>query len=359
MGRDANATLRALFDTALDGIVLVDDDARFVDVNPAGCGMLGRPRDRVLQLRMWDVVHADRLARARELFNEFLRLGQLTGSFELIAADGSAREVEYRFAANVQPGLHLSIVRDVTARNAARRDTEQRLQSLNTQIRHVSARARARREEDRTRLARELHDQLGQSLASLKIDLCWLTDRLVGTPIDLPDLHAKTQAMTALVDETIVRVRRLSSELRPPVLDRLGLIAAIEWEIGDFQRRSGIHVRLQSQLEQVPLDLGRSTAVFRIFQEALANVASHADASQVTVRMSLQNEQLKLAVSDDGCGIPQPVLDSAQSLGLMGMRERAELLGGGVDVRANPRRGTTVTVAVPLRERRQSPRDVW
>lgn len=352
--------LQALFDNALDAILLLDDDGRYIDANPAACVMLGRPRDVILTLYPWDVVVPELVDVTRQAWRDFLRNGSGAGDYRLAAGDDTVREVECRAVANVLPGLHLTMLRDVTARNEARREAERGLHELNDQVRRVSARARARREEDRTRLARELHDQLGQALAGLKIDLCWLSDRVErGIADSDEELQKKIASMTGLVDETILRVRRISGQLRPPVLDRLGLIAAIEWEIEDIKRRTGMHVRLQSRLDHVPLDLGRAMAVFRIFQEAMSNALTHASATQITVRLSKPKDVLTLAISDNGRGIAVDQISSGQSLGLIGMRERAELLNGSVRVKAARPRGTVVTVAIPLAERRRTPRDPW
>jgi PAS domain S-box-containing protein len=347
---------KALFDNALDAILLANDDGAFVDANPAACELLGRSREQILTMSIWDVRPRDRAEELRTKWRAFLATGSLSGDDRIVLADGSARDVECRAVANVSPGLHLSILRYVTARNQARSQAEHGLLALNEQLRRVSARASARREEDRTRLARELHDQLGQALAALKIDLCWLGQQVETGSVPTEELSAKVQAMTRLADETIFRVRRISSELRPPVLDRLGLVAAIEWQIDEFRKRSGIHVRLRSRLEHLPLDLGRSTAVFRIFQEALSNVATHAQATQVTVRFSMPRQRFVLAVADNGRGIPSDQ-EAGRALGLVGMRERAALLGGTLHIRPGRTHGTIVSMSIPLAERRRTSRD--
>jgi PAS domain S-box-containing protein len=346
--------LQAVFDNALDAILLVNDDAQFIDANPAACALFGRSRDQMLTLKVWDITPPAGLAEGLESWTTFRAEGSLEGEYHILTGDDSIREVEYRAVAGVLPGVHLAIVRDVTARNAARRESEGKLHALNAQLQKVSARARARREEDRARLARELHDQLGQALVGLKIDLCWLRDRA-----RVERAAEEIDVMTDLVDDTIMRVRRLSSELRPPVLDRLGLVAAIEWQAEEFQRRYDIHVDVRTDSEHVPLDHGRSTAIYRIFQEILTNVAAHARASSVSIGLTVVDGTLRLVVTDDGCGISQATIDSEQSLGLIGTRERAALLGGEVVIQPATPRGTCVSVAVPLAERRQSVRDPW
>ena len=254
-----------------------------------------------------------------------------------------------------QRPAHLVTAADVTERISAQR----RLAEAHEQLRRVSSRARARREEDRTRIARELHDQLGQALASLKIDVHWLQPHLVDRRASEDALAEKLAAMNRTLDDTIWRVRRLSSELRPPVLDQLGLLAAIEWQAAQFAARTGIRTRVRSRVDFIDLDHGRATSVFRIFQEALTNIATHAEATVATNKIWMQGARLFVAVTDNGVGIDPEHITNSRSLGLIGMRERASLLGGTVDIRPRRPCGTRVLIEVPLDERRKTPREEW
>ena len=348
--------LQALFEYALDAILLVNDAGEYVDVNPAGCLLLGYTRDQILRMRVGDMHPDETAAEGRDMWRAFLRAGTLSGEYRLHAGDGTPRDIEFRAVANVLPGLHLFVMRDVTERNQTRRETETRLRESHEQLRRLSARSRARREEDRTRLARELHDQLGQALAGIKIDLYWIGQH-AGPDREPGSVGAKADTTMRLVDDTIWRVRRLSSQLRPSVLDKLGLVAAIEWEAREFERRVGIRTRVQSNAEHVALDPGRATAVFRMLQEALTNVATHAHATRITVAVREADGTLAVSVSDNGRGIPREQIASLESLGLLGMRERTALLGGSIEVRGNRPRGTVVVMSIPLAERRSSPRD--
>jgi len=230
---------------------------------------------------------------------------------------------------------------DITERKQVEEQLERSLQ----QLRALSARLHSVREEERTRIAREIHDELGQALTGLKMDLSWLARHL---PADAPELQRKVESMSQLVDATIHVVRRISTELRPGVLDDLGLLAAIEWQAHEFQTRTGIRCRLRARREDLDLDADRATAVFRIFQETLTNVARHARATEVVVRLDVGEQQLTLEVKDNGIGISAEALADPHSLGLLGMRERALVFGGRLDVRGEPGRGTTVTVTIPF-----------
>lgn len=216
---------------------------------------------------------------------------------------------------------------------------------LEDQLRALTAHVEEVREEERTGIAREVHDELGQALTALKMDVAWIRRRV---PRD-DGVAEKLSSMTAMIDETIDVVRRISAELRPGVLDDLGLLAAIEWQAHESERRLGVRCTVTSSLSDEKLDRAVSTAVFRIFQEAMTNVARHAGASDVAVSLERVGDELRLDVIDDGRGItPEEALRPA-SLGLLGIRERARRLGGVAHVGPASPRGTRVTLRLPLR----------
>ena len=209
------------------------------------------------------------------------------------------------------------------------------------QLRALAARLQSVREEERKRVAREIHDQLGQVLTAVKIDLSAVVREL---PADQAN---RTSSILKLVDETIQSVRRISTELRPGILDDLGLVDAVEWAGEDFEARTGTKCRLDLPEDDISVDPEQATAVFRIFQETLTNVARHADASQIEVRLAKDDRDLTLEVHDNGGGIPEDKLANGESLGILGMRERALLLGGEFTISGGPGEGTTVRVRIP------------
>ncbi|HEX8237563.1 MAG TPA: response regulator [Abditibacteriaceae bacterium] len=225
------------------------------------------------------------------------------------------------------------------------------------QLRALAARLTQVREEERTQIAREIHDVLGQSLTGLKMDLSWLSKR-AATVCDAElarVLEDKIRTMSQVVDSTIGTVRKIATELRPSLLDDLGLEAAAEWQIREFEKRSGIVCRLVSELgagdngNGVEISSDSSTALFRILQETLTNVARHAGASRVDVLLQVQGDDVLLQVRDNGRGITSRETSNSRSLGLLGMRERALLVGGRVEIAGEASQGTTVWVHVPLR----------
>jgi signal transduction histidine kinase len=212
------------------------------------------------------------------------------------------------------------------------------------QLRDLASYLQTAREEERARIAREIHDEFGQVLTALKIDLSWLTKRL---PTDKLSLAQKASAMSDLIDSAIRTVRRVVTELRPGLLDDLGLAAAIEWQAQEFAERTGMHCELHLDDKDIALDPDLATAIFRIFQETLTNVARHAEATAIGVRLEDKPKELALIVWDNGKGLTPSEGSDPGSLGLMGMRERARARGGQVEFEGVPGRGTTVTVRMP------------
>lgn len=219
------------------------------------------------------------------------------------------------------------------------------LQGSFEQLRALAARLQHVREEERTNVAREIHDELGQALTSIKIDLAALVEDL---PSGTNPAVARAKAVMQVVDDTIQRVRRISTELRPGVLDDLGLVAAVEWAAGEFQKRTGVKCDVSVPAEdELPMDRDRATALFRILQETLTNVARHAKATHVRVRLTKYDHTVALEVRDNGRGIDESRIFGRQSLGMLGMKERAFLLGGELVIESTPGAGTTVIVRIP------------
>ena len=213
------------------------------------------------------------------------------------------------------------------------------------------------REEERRRLARELHDELGQALLGLKMDLEWLQHR-VADPAEtsLSDIRGKLPALLDLVERSIHTVSAIVTDLRPPALDQLGLVAALEWLTESFARRTGLRCRFAGTADVEELDMGRATAVFRMFQEMLTNVERHAQANHVSVAVRRVANRLLLRVHDNGRGVAPEKALAPSSFGLLGMRERALLLGGDLAIQSALRKGTTVTAEIPLANRRSRTR---
>lgn len=245
----------------------------------------------------------------------------------------------------------LSVFVDLYRYNAAliretaeRKAIEEELRTAEDRLRAFAANIEAAREDERTRVSREVHDDLGQALTGLKMDLSWLEKRLTGKS---EETAGKMKAMLGTVDTSIQSVRRISSALRPQVLDDVGLIDALRWQASEFQVRTGIRCKLNFPAQEPALDRAQSTAAFRTLQEALANVARHAGATRVDISLSAQDGQLILKIADNGRGASKAELLNPKALGLLASRERATVLGGKVDIEGKRGKGTTVTLSVP------------
>jgi signal transduction histidine kinase len=209
------------------------------------------------------------------------------------------------------------------------------------------------REKERTRIARELHDELGQLLTALNTGLILLDKKI---PENLTVLREQTGSMVHLVDMTMQTLKRIYMDLRPGMLDHLGLAVAIGWQTGEFQKRTGIRCKVTVDPEDLSLDPDLSTAIFRIFQETLTNIVRHAEATKVSVSLKATDKKVELMVKDDGKGITEEQLAKPNSFGLLGIRERAHYWGGDVKIAGKSGKGTIVKVNIPLQHQEDNTR---
>lgn len=340
-----------LLESTGDGIYGVDPDGCCTFINKAGAGMLGYEPNELMGKNMHLLIHhslPDGVVYPRERCRIYKTLtsgkGSKVDSEVYWRKDGTAFPIEYSSFPIIEHE-HITgavvIFLDVTQRKRA----EQQLTFSHDQLRKLTARLESVREEERILIAREIHDELGQALTGVKLELSLLHDQVSETD---PTQLNRLESISTLVDSTIQSVRRIATELRPVVLDQLGLIPAIEWQAHEFQSRTGIRCTLDIYMRSVTLSHAGSTAMFRIFQEILTNVARHAQASTVNITLQEQAGSLVLEVRDNGRGVTDAELSDPQSLGLVGMRERALLMGGTALFVGNPGTGTTVEVRIPL-----------
>jgi PAS domain S-box-containing protein len=339
----SEAKFRTLAETSQAATFIYADDC-FIYANPAAESLLGYSQSDISQLTIWDVLHPD----AQTIFAD-RRAALLRGEpipmqaeIQVLTKTGALRWINAAVAFIQIGGKPCRLVTafDVTERRQAEED----LRVSQEQLRNLAARLQEVREEERAAISREIHDELGQALTGMKMDLKWLEKQL---PADTPTGQQRLASLYELINTTIQNVRQLASSLRPGVLDDFGLVAALEWLAQDFAKRTGITIRFLEMPEDFPLERERATAVFRIFQEALTNIARHAEASLIEVRLTNSDTQLCLAVRDNGKGITADQINHIRSLGLVGMRERALLLGGTFNINGTPGLGTTVTVQIP------------
>lgn len=333
---EARARYQDLFDNAPDAYLSVDGATGcVVEGNRALERLTGFPVAEVLGRPVFELYHPDSRAAGRAAFAEFLQTGRIDDlELQVLRKDGAVIDIS----------LHVSAIRNaagaVVRSRSIWRDVSRRKRDA-AQLRELAVALQNAREDEGKRIARELHDQLGQALTALQLDLGWIDRKL---PPEAAELHQRLAGSRALIDENVQLVRRLSTELRPSLLDDLGLPAAMQWFCRDFEQRAAIACTVHVPEGDTALPDPVCTALFRVLQEALTNVARHARARQVEVRLELAPEGAVLSVRDDGVG---RAAGAAPGLGLLGMQERIRAVGGRLEFESAPGAGTTVRARVP------------
>ncbi len=342
--------LRAIFETEPECVKLIDAEGTILEMNPAGITMLEADAPgQVIGHCAYPIAAPEGRAAFQSAIEDACRGRSGKLDFDIVSLKGKRRSLESHVVPLRDQGGNviaaLAISRDVTERKKA----EEELRHSREQLRSLAARLQRVREEERTRISREVHDELGQMVTGLKMDVSWLDKRINAFPETeaRAPIAAKVQSMFGLLDHMVKTVRKISAELRPGVLDDLGLIPAIEWQAREWQARTGIECRFHNLSGDlvVPPELG--TALFRIFQETLTNVARHAQATRVDVSIEARRETFRLELRDNGRGITEHEMRHTESLGLVGMKERASILGGEFKITGVPGQGTTVSVSIP------------
>lgn len=335
------ARLSGLLDSAMDAIITVDESQRIVLYNRAAEKIFGWTTEEALGQSLAKLMperfrggHGAYVQRFGSTGVTSRRMGDNTVVYGR-RADGEEFPMEASISQlkTADGKLFTVILRDVTERVRAQEERTA-----------FAAAAHAIREEEKTRVARELHDELAQSLTALKMDTIWLRDNAG----DAPDkLQPKLADMLSMLDRAVASTRRIAADLRPLMLDDLGLVPAIEWLVSNFNQRSGVATTLKAD-EDLELREPYATAVFRIVQESLVNVGKHAAATEVNVSIEQVGDAVELVVQDNGKGFVTSAPRKPQSLGLMGLRERAQLLRGSVSIDSEPGEGTRVSVRIPM-----------
>jgi two-component system sensor histidine kinase UhpB len=352
------ARMMAIIRSSREAIITVDEDEQILMFNPmaeqlfgiAAYKAIGTPLERLMPSRFRHA-HAMHVRQFGVTGVSDRQMGQQRVLFGL-RANGEEFPIEASISQirDINGKLYTVMLRDVTER--VRADTT--LKASREELRALSANLQHVREEEKHRIARELHDDLGQQLTALKMELSSVEEALYDnhsvTDPDLRDrLATQIQGMRRLIDMTVASVRRIAADLRPVMLDDLGLVPAIEWLVNDFTIRYGIAVEANVEHRDTKFSPDAATTLFRIVQEALTNVARHSEATLVTLTISVDAGECTLRVSDNGRGEARPTVTEGKSFGLLGMRERAYMLGGEVQIENATGRGFTVTVKFPLR----------
>lgn len=331
---------RAVVDNVKDGILIINDQYQVLLVNPMISELSGYQEEELVGKDFRQFIHPDSLQPVLERYSQ-LKKGEdirIPREIKFLRKDGEVRDVDVSTSIlNPQEGQAriLGRITDITERKR-----------IEDQLRNLSAHLQSAREETQKILSQEIHDELGQELTALQMDLSWIKKRM---PEDYADLHMKAESMTQLLHSTIQTVKRLSSKLRPPVLD-LGVVAALEWEAEEFQEHTGITCQLVVTPGDIKLKPDLSTVIYRIFQETLTNVARHSQADKVDAKLELAGGKIVLEIKDNGIGISDEKISGSRSIGIIGTRERVSQFGGDIHYDGQSGKGTTVTVTIPWNE---------
>lgn len=340
----------------MDAIITIDTSHRIVLFNRTAEEVFGWPREEAigapLDLFMPERFQANHAAHVRR-FGETGVSSRRMGASRIVMGlrrNGEEFPIDASISQITVDGqrFYTVILRDVTAR----RQAEEALLASREEIRSLALSASNAREQEKRRVARELHDELGQALTALKIDVNWVRDNLAAGP---RAAEAKLAAMQDLIDSTVASARRIASELRPLMLDDLGLVAACDWLAQNFRQRSGVACELVIGEGELDLPDPYATAVFRVLQESLTNATKHARATQVEVTLERSADEVVLTVRDNGVGFAPAQPRKPGSHGFTGLRERAALLNGSITIDSAPGRGTVIEMRLPAQPREKSP----
>ena len=350
------ARLMAIIRSSGEAIITIDEAQRIVMFNPAAeqvfrCSAMeaiGSSIDRFIPERFRGA-HRAHVDRFGETGVTDRKMGRQQPVLVGLRADGEEFPIEASIS-QIRDGegkLYTVMLRDVTERVRA----ENALKASRQELRALSANLQSVREDEKTRIARELHDDLGQQLTALKMDLSAVEQSLADVPSAPPPVLSQLKGMRGLIDSTVGSVRRIAADLRPVMLDDLGLMPAIDWLLTDFTTRYGIDIERRIEPGAVQFSRSGATTLFRIVQEALTNVARHAEATRVSISLAIEDDRCVLRVADNGrgaAGAPGKEGPGEKSFGLLGIRERVHILDGSVSIDTAPKRGFALTVRIPL-----------
>jgi PAS domain S-box-containing protein len=344
--QEATAEQAALIELTQDSVFVMDMDGTIRFWSRGAEAMLGYSKSQAAGRVSHDLLRTEFPQPLDEIKTQLMRLGHWEGDLTKTAQDGRRIVVASRWALQWGKRDQLPRVLVINSDITERKRGEESLVLQKEQLRALAERLQWVREEDRKRVARDLHDQIGQILTAIKMDMTWMTRHL---PASEDGVLARLAESIQSINDGVKAVRSICSGLRPGVLDDLGLAAAVEWQAGEFAARNGVYCEVSVPPVDLHLDGDRATAAFRIFQECLTNVIRHAQAKSVRVSLSQEDGSIILVVRDDGVGFCESDRsNSLGSLGLLGMKERAQFCGGDVQISSSPGNGTTVTVRVPV-----------
>ena len=307
----------------------------FIDVNNSAIKFYGYTKNEFLKMGMADLKPKLMVEKAIDMNrNSFWLHTKKDGHL------ASLNIISHHIIYEGKP-VKLILAQDISETKLA----EDKLKNSHEQLRQLAMHMEKLREAERTHMAREIHDELGQQLTGLKMDISWLNKKI---KTDDEAIKIKLKDTISLIDKTVITVRKIATDLRPSILDDLGLIAAMEWQSEEFQKRSEITTNFHSNVSQITISPELATGLFRIYQESLTNILRHAEAEEVNSYLKLNNDSIELVIKDNGKGFIMENIESKKTLGLLGMKERITLLGGSYEINSIPGNGTNIIISLPM-----------
>jgi PAS domain S-box-containing protein len=330
---------RALFETALDAILLIDSTGHFIDANPAATQLLGMPREEILERKIGSFSPPGMVEAAAADYRRTIEQKRIRGERDIVTANGMIRHVEYASVANLLPGIHCLTLQDITSRKEA----EEAVSDLSARLLKVQ-------DEHQRRTARQLHETTAQTLAAIRLNLTRLR-RFVGESTDAAE--TLSDSMT-LAEQAISEVRTISYLLHPPLMDDAGLLATLRWYARGFEERSGIKTMIEAPGEMNRLPSSIETTLFRIVQEALTNIQRHSGSDVAEIELRRLQHEVRVEIRDRGHGLPaalreRPELLRRSGVGIAGMYERVRESGGSMSF-GSTTAGTTLAVTLPVND---------
>jgi PAS domain S-box-containing protein len=318
-------------------------ERNFLDVNSAAMDFYGYSKEEFLSMNIMDIRPPEEIQPVKRAINNMPKGINRAGTWTHLKKDGTRIRVSIISHDIMYEGkaAKLILANDVSERLLA----EEKLQESHEAFRQLATHLETVREAERTHMAREIHDELGQQLTGLKMDISWLNKKI---KTDDQEVQQKIQETILLIDSTVKSVRRIATELRPSILDDLGLVAAMEWHSEEFEKRFKISCIFESKVTNEKIPPGLTTGIFRIYQECLTNVLRHSEASEVRSFLDIVDDKLRLQITDNGKGFIVEEIANKKTLGLLGMKERASLMGGTYEIFSNPGKGTSILIIVSL-----------
>ena len=349
-----------IWNTLDAGLSIINPSGIIIDVNNAFCKLFEKGNDSLID-KHYTIIYGPEpplglLVNPEELVKNNDRICHFENEVLLWNGKSIYLSLEYKLIKNgYQEPVILGIFKDITKQKKTEIEfnklkkhgekVEDELKSKSENLRQLIIRIENIKEEENTKIAREIHDELGQALTAIKISLTSLSKNYSNDK----DIVEHLYLVNSTIDETIKSMRKISTRLRPRLLDELGLLPAIQWQLREFQTRTGIRCILTTSDEDIKLESSISTNLFRIFQEALTNISRHSKASNVKISIFYENVgMLTMDIKDNGVGIPKNVSEKSGRLGILGMKERAQILGGGLEVISCENEGTEVIVNIPI-----------